>query len=148
MINFVFSIITRFKMKIQIETTILKSIEKVWKYYTGVEHIVNWNFASDDWHCPKASNDLKVGGKFSSTMAAKDGSMIFDFEGVYDEVIYHKLITYTMPDRRKVKTLFEDNKDSVKVTTKFDAEVTNPTDMQKAGWQTILDNFKIYVESN
>lgn len=135
-------------MKITIETTIAKSIEKVWKYYTGVEHIVNWNFASPEWHCPKASNDLKKGGKFLSTMAAKDGSMSFDFEGVYDEVIDHELINYTMPDGRKVETLFEDNKDSVKVTTIFDAEDMNPTDMQKAGWQAILDNFKLYVESN
>jgi len=135
-------------MKISIETTVTKSIEKVWKYYTGVEHIVNWNFASDDWHCPKASNDLKSGGKFSSTMAAKDGSFSFDFEGIYDEVINHKLISYTMADGRQVETHFENINDSVKVTTIFDAEDTNSVDMQKNGWQAILENFKLYVESN
>ena len=135
-------------MKITIEITIAKSIEKVWKYYTGVEHIVNWNFASDDWHCPKASNDLKSGGKFSSTMAAKDGSFSFDFEGIYDEVINHKLISYTMADGRQVETHFESTNDSVKVTTIFDAEDTNSVDMQQNGWQAILENFKLYVESN
>lgn len=135
-------------IQITIQSTILAEIEKVWDYYTRPEHITNWNFASDDWCCPKAENDLRVGGKMSYRMEAKDGSFGFDLEAVYDEVIEHKRIVYTMSDGREVSTNFESSNGSTKVTTVFDAETENPVEMQKSGWQTILNNFKKYVESN
>ncbi len=136
------------KTKITIETIISADTKKVWEYYSAPEHITKWNFASDDWHCPSAENDLRTGGKFKSRMEAKDGSFGFDFEGVYDEVVAHKKIAYTMPDGRKVITNFESDGGRTKVTTTFDAENENSVEMQKSGWQSILDNFKKYVESN
>lgn len=134
--------------KIKIETTISADVKKVWEYYTIPEHITKWNYASDDWHCPKAENDLKVGGKLKSRMEAKDGSFGFDFEANYDEVVKHKKISYIMTDGREAATIFENQNGKTKVTTTFDAENENPIDMQKSGWQAILDNFKKYVESN
>jgi uncharacterized protein YndB with AHSA1/START domain len=134
--------------KITIETTISASPQKVWSYWTKPEHITKWNFATNDWQCPKASNDLKVGGKYSARMEAKDGSFGFDFEAIYDEVIEAKKITCTMGDGRKATTLFEDLSDKTKVTTVFDAENTNSEEMQKNGWQAILENFKKYSEAN
>ena len=136
------------KTKITIEALIFSDVKKVWDYYTKPEHIKKWNYASNDWHCPSAENDLKVGGKFKSRMEAKDGSFGFDFEGVYDEVINQKKIAYTMPDLRQVITNFESLANKTNVTTTFDAETENPVDMQKTGWQAILNNFKKYVESN
>jgi len=134
--------------KITIESIISADVKKVWNYHTKPEHITKWNFASDDWHCPKAENDLRVGGKFKSRMEAKDGSFGFDFEAIYDEVTDFKKIAYTMPDGRHVSTDFENVGSKTKVTTTFDAEKENPVDMQRTGWQAILDNFKKYVESN
>ena len=133
--------------KIKIEAMIAATPDKVWEYWTKPEHIVNWNFASDDWHCPKATNDLKVGGKYIARMEAKDGSFGFDFESTYDEVIEHQKIVYTMGDGRVATTLFEKTGDKTKVTTLFDAEKENPEEMQRAGWQSILDNFKKYAET-
>lgn len=134
--------------KITIEALISSDVKKVWDYFTKPEHITEWNFASDDWYCPSAENDLRVGGKFKSRMEAKDGSFGFDFEGVYDEVINNKKITFTMTDGRQAITHFENQNGKVKVITTFDAENENPVEMQRAGWQAILDNFKKYVESN
>ena len=134
--------------KITIESIISANTKKVWDYYTLPEHITKWNFASDDWHCPKAENDLRVGGKLKSRMEAKDGSFGFDFEAIYDEVVDQKKLAYTMPDTRQVITNFENLGDKIKVTTTFDTENENPVEMQRAGWQSILDNFKKYVESN
>jgi uncharacterized protein YndB with AHSA1/START domain len=136
------------KTKIKIEAVISADAKKVWDYSSKPEHITKWNFASDDWHCPKAENDLRVGGKLKSRMEAKDGSFGFDFEAVYDEVIDGKKIAFTIADGRKVKTDFENLNGKTKVTTTFDAESENPVEMQRAGWQAILDNFKKYVESN
>ena len=136
------------KTKIMVQATISEGMDKVWDYYTNPEHIIKWNFASDDWHCPHASNDMRVGGKYSARMEAKDGSFGFDFEAVYDEVEPNKQFTYTMPDGRQVKvTFFELNyKTTVKVN--FDAESENTIEMQRGGWQAILNNFKKYTESN
>lgn len=131
-----------------IDTIVKSSIENVWNAYTEPQHIVNWNFASSDWHCPKAENDMKIGGKYSARMEAKDGSFGFDFVAVYDEIIPQQKITYTMEDGRKVTTVFENLNDKTKVTTTFEAENQNPIDMQKAGWQAILNNFKHYTERN
>ena len=132
--------------KIIISTEVQAPVEKVWNFWTQPEHVIHWNHASEDWHCPKANNDLKVSGKFSYTMAAKDGSMSFDFEGVYDAIDLYKQIVYTILDGRQVEVLFVSNGNSTVVTEAFEPENMNPEEMQRAGWQSILDNFKNYVE--
>lgn len=134
--------------KIKIEAIIAKPTAKVWQYWTDPQHIMKWNFATDTWCCPKASNDLKVGGKYSARMEAKDGSFGFEFEAIYDEVIDQKKMTYTMADGRKVTTSFENQGEKTKVTTTFDAEKQNSEEMQKNGWQAILNNFKKYTEDH
>ena len=134
--------------KITIEATVHAPIEKVWKYWTEPSHIVKWNAASDDWHTTKAENDLRVGGKFSSRMEAKDGSFGFDFWGIYDQVEENKLIEYTLGDERKVEAIFSGEGSSTKVVSTFEAESENPIEMQKGGWQAILNNFKKYTEAN
>ncbi|MCD2426128.1 SRPBCC family protein [Niabella pedocola] len=134
--------------KITVATTINAPVEKVWAYWTEPEHIKKWNSASEDWHTPHAENDLRTGGRFSSRMEARDGSMGFDFGGVYDEVKTHEQIDYTMGDDRKVNIVFSGEGNHTAVTETFDAENTNPVDMQQAGWQAILDNFKRYTEAN
>ncbi|MGH9947384.1 MAG: SRPBCC family protein [Pyrinomonadaceae bacterium] len=134
--------------KITVETVVSADSKKVWDYLTKPEHITKWNFASDDWHCPKAENDLRPGGKMSSRMEAKDGSFGFDFEAVYDEVIDNEKIAYTMTDGRQATTNFENLGGETKVTIVFDAENENSVEMQKDGWQSILNNFKKYAEAN
>lgn len=133
--------------KITIETVVAASPQKVWEAYVEPRHITKWNFASDDWQCPSAHNDLKVGGKYSARMEAKDGSFGFEFEAIYDEVVEPKTLTYTMGDGRKATTQFTDLGGKTKVTTTFDTEKMNPEQMQKDGWQAILNNFKKYVEA-
>ncbi|MFJ8236145.1 SRPBCC family protein [Ureibacillus sp. NPDC094379] len=131
-----------------IETTVQAPVEKVWDYYTEPTHITKWNSASEDWHTPHAENDLRVGGKFLSRMEAKDGSFGFDFGGVYDEVIPHEVIAYTLGDGRKVKINFKGQEDKTDIYVDFEAESENPPEFQKQGWQAILDNFKKYVEKS
>ncbi len=131
---------------ITVEATIDAPIEKVWEFWTTPEHIMQWNSASPDWHTPKAENDLREGGTFSSRMEARDGSVGFDFGGTYTTVIEHKEIAYTMSDGRKVRVTFDGQGDHTHVTETFDAESQNSPEMQKAGWQSILDNFKTYTE--
>lgn len=123
-------------------------VEKVWQYYTEPAHVVQWNNASPDWHTPRAENDLRTGGRFLYRMEARDGSFGFDFTGTYDAVEEWALIQYTMDDSRKVSVTFRQTQDGTEVTTVFDAESMNPLDMQQAGWQAILDNFKRYTEQN
>jgi uncharacterized protein YndB with AHSA1/START domain len=134
--------------KITVHNTVNAPVEKVWKYWTMPEHITKWNSASDDWHSPRAENDLRKGGKFFARMEAKDGSVGFDFEGVYDEVKTNELIAYTMGDGRKVIVTFLPAGNTTTVTETFDAETVNPVEMQRGGWQAILDNFKKYTENN
>jgi uncharacterized protein YndB with AHSA1/START domain len=134
--------------KITVATTIQAPVEKVWKYWTQPEHIINWNFASEDWHTPAAENDLREGGKFSSTMAAKDGSMSFDFWGVYTKIDKYKVIEYTLGDERTVAITFSGDGNTTKIVETFEAEGQNSVEMQQAGWQAILDNFKKYTEGN
>lgn len=133
--------------KITVGATIAADKDKVWDYYTNPKHIVNWNFASDDWHCPSAENDMKVGGKYSSRMEAKDGSFGFDFEAIYDEVVDNNRIIYTIADGRKVMVGFQEKDGKTDVEVVFEAESQNPVEMQKGGWQAILNNFKKYAES-
>lgn len=135
------------KTRITVIATINAPVEKVWKIWNDPQHITHWCSASDDWHAPYAENDLRKDGKFKTTMAAKDGSFSFDFEGVYTKVEPHKTIEYTMSDARKVQIGFSANGDSTKVTQTFEAESENPIEMQRGGWQAILDNFKKYSEN-
>lgn len=131
---------------ITIESTINAPVEKVWKLWTEPEHIQQWCNASDDWHAPHAENDVRTGGQFLTRMEAKDGSFGFDFGGVYDEVVTNERLAYTMSDDRKVNITFSKEGDGTKVVETFDPEMQNPLDMQQAGWQSILDNFKRYAE--
>lgn len=136
------------KPAITIEATVSAPMEKVWRLWTEADHIRNWNNASDDWHTPQARNDLRVGGRFVFTMAAKDGSFSFDFEGMYDDVEEHRRIAYTIADGRKVAVTFEPTAAGVHVIETFEAENIHSPDMQRAGWQAILDNFKKYAEQH
>ncbi|MBP9758030.1 MAG: SRPBCC domain-containing protein [Candidatus Pacebacteria bacterium] len=130
------------------EVVIKSSIEKVWEYFTNTTHIGEWANASPDWETVAIKNDLVTGGEFLSRMQAKDGSQGFDFGGVYDEVVPLEIISYTMGDERKASTTFSVEGDSVRVAQEIDAETENPIDMQKSGWQAMLDNLKNVVESN
>lgn len=134
--------------KITVTATIDADAAKAWDYYTNPQHITKWNFADPSWHCPSASNDMRVGGKYSARMEAKDGSFGFDFEAVYDEIIPGKKFTYTMPDGRVVTVVFRNSGKQTEVIVTFDPENQNPLEMQQAGWQAILDNFKRYTTSN
>ena len=133
---------------ITVSVKIDASVEKVWNYFTQPEHIVNWNFANDDWHSPSAENDLTVNGLFKYNMAAKDGSFSFDFWGNYTQIETHKTIAYTIGDGRKVILHFTENDNLTEVVEMFEPESQNPEEMQQMGWQAILNNFKKYVEQN
>lgn len=131
---------------ITISAIINASIDRVWECWIEPQHITQWAFASDDWEAPHAENDLRVGGKFLTRMSAKDKSAGFDFTGIYTAVEENRLIEYDMDDGRHVKNVFEKTPEGVKVTTTFDPENENSEEMQREGWQAILDNFKKYVE--
>lgn len=132
---------------ITVQTTVNLPVEKVWKLWTLPEHITQWNSGSEDWHTPYAENDLRVGGKALSRMQAKDGSASFDFIATYDEVRTHAFIAYTMEDGRKAKITFTSSGNTTSIVETFDAETENSVELQKAGWQMIMDNFKKYAES-
>lgn len=131
-------------MKITVETTVDAPIEKVWRAYNNPQDIMQWNAASDDWHTTASSVDLRVGGAFSSRMEARDGSMGFDFTGTYTKIIPHELIAYSFGDRMAQIT-FKESSQGVVVRVTFDSEPTNSIEQQRAGWQSILDNFKRYL---
>lgn len=133
---------------ITVEATVNAPAAKVWEYFTDPKHITKWNNASDDWHTPNAENDLTPGGKFNYRMEAKDGSFGFDFGGVYDEIKANELIVYTIGDGRKVKVMFTSKGNQTEIVETFEAETVNSIEMQKGGWQAILNNFKKYVEAN
>jgi uncharacterized protein YndB with AHSA1/START domain len=135
------------KTIITVENVVNAPVEKVWETWTKPEHVTRWNHASDDWHSPRGENDLRVGGKFVFRMEAKDGSFGFDFGGVYDKITPHEYIEYTMGDGRKVKVYFSERGDQTSVREQFEAETENSLELQKNGWQAILDNFKKYTES-
>lgn len=136
------------KKAITVEATVRAQITKVWEAWNNPEDIKNWCYASEDWHAPYAENDLRVNGRLKTTMAAKDGSFSFDFEGIYTRVDAPDVIEYTLLDDRKVKVLFSDEGGQTRVVETFDMENTHPEEMQRAGWQAILDNFKKYVEGH
>jgi uncharacterized protein YndB with AHSA1/START domain len=133
---------------ITIQATIQATKDKVWDYYTEPKHITNWNFASDDWCCPSATNHLMVGGKYSARMEARDGSFGFDFEGIYDEVVIGERIDLTFMDSRKMTVVFSENENNTRVQISFEPETENPIELQRDGWQMILNNFKKYTEGN
>lgn len=133
---------------INIQSDIKADINKVWKYWTEPEHITHWAFASDDWEAPFAENDLRVGGKFITRMSAKDKSAGFDFNGEYTTIKEHELIEYNIEGGRKVSITFSQLSDEVRVIETFEMEDENSEELQRAGWQSILDNFKKYVEEN
>ncbi len=132
---------------ITVENTVKAPVEKVWKFWTGPEHIEKWNNASDDWHTPHTENDLWVDGKFVSRMEAKDGSFGFDFGGIYDVIKENEYIEYTIADGRKVKVSFTSSGNETKVVETFETESTYPIELQRGGWQVILDSFKKYTET-
>lgn len=133
---------------IRINVTINRDIKKVWNYYTQPEHITEWNFAGDDWCCPRAENDLRIGGKYCARMEAKDGSFGFDFETIYDDIILHELIRYTMSDGRKATVRFIGDIHATSVVIDFETENMNSEELQRQGWLAILNNFKSYAEKH
>ncbi|HEU0080621.1 MAG TPA: SRPBCC domain-containing protein [Candidatus Paceibacterota bacterium] len=134
------------KQTITVETSIQAPVERVWEIWNEPEHIVRWCHASDDWEAPTAENDLRVGGTFRTVMAARDGSARFDFAGTYARVTPHREIDYVMADGRRVSVRFETVGSATKIAETFDPESENPLEMQRAGWQAILDNFARYAE--
>lgn len=132
--------------KITVSITTPITLEKAWDVWTNPEHIVNWNFASDDWCAPRASNDLKIGGTFSYRMEAKDGSFGFDLNGTYTNVKPLELIEYSLEDKRKVIILFESKDNETHIVQTFEAENQNPIELQQNGWQAIMIHYKLYAE--
>ncbi len=133
--------------RIMVQATINADRNKVWNYYTNPEHITKWNFADPGWHCPSAENDMKIGGKYRVRMEAKDGSFGFDFEAIYTEIIDGEQFTYEFGGRTATVKLNKINSQTEIIVT-FDPEIENPIEMQKSGWQAILNNFKNYTEKN
>ena len=134
------------KQVIHIEAEVNAPLQQVWDIYNSEEAITQWNQPSPDWHCPSSSNDLRVGGRFKNRMEAKDGSFGFDFEGEYTEVIPYQKIGYRIDDGRNVNISFKELNDKTVLDIDFEAEDENPIEMQKGGWQAILDSFKSYTE--
>ncbi len=132
------------KITIQIDA----SIEKVWDNYTKPEHIMEWNYATDEWHCPSASCDLRPKGEFSFRMASKDGKHEFDLKGTYIDILDQEYISYALEDGRKVYVNFEDTANGISIEQTFEPESSNSHEVQRHGWQAILENFKKYVEIN
>ncbi len=132
---------------ITVETEVSAPLATVWECWTDPKHVTKWNQASPDWHTPSGTNDLKVGGKFVFLMEAKDGSVGFDFGGTYTQMEPQKALAYVMDDNRKVSVTFTDNGDTVHVTETFDAETENSIELQRQGWQAILESFKRYTEA-
>ena len=130
----------------KVEIFVNKDMEKVWNYWTYPEHIVNWYFATDSWHCPSVINNLRVDGDFLFKMEAKDGSTGFDFTGTYKEIVKHKKIKYILTDGRKVEIEFKEKDGGVHIIQAFEPESTSDIKLQEQGWQSILDNFKTYAE--
>ncbi len=135
------------KTIVTVSATVNAPVEKVWKSWTEPEHIMQWNNASEDWHTTAATNDLRMGGAFSSRMEAKDGSFGFDFGGIYDDVKENKLITYTLGDGRRVEILFTADGDQTHISESFEAEDTHPVEFQQGGWQAIMNSFKKHTEN-
>lgn len=133
--------------KITVRASINADAKKVWDYYTNPNHIIHWNFADPSWHCPSAVNDMQVGGTYKARMEAKDGSFGFDFEAIYSEITEGKHFTYEFGGRT-ASVQFKHLDSQTEVVITFDPEHENPIELQQAGWQAILNNFKNYTENN
>jgi uncharacterized protein YndB with AHSA1/START domain len=134
-------------IKITVQATVAADKNKVWEYYTNPKHITQWNFADPSWHCPTASNDLQIGGRYIARMEAKDGSFGFDFEAVYTEILMEEKFTYEFGGRFSTVE-FKDTNGQTEITVSFDPETENSIELQRNGWQAILDNYKKYTETN
>ena len=134
--------------KLHVNAKMEAAIGKVWTYYTDPNHITKWNFANDDWQCPSATNDMQQGGKYFARMEAKDGSFGFDFEAIIEYVEINRQFSYIMSDGRRADILFTNDDNTTAVTITFDADTENTLELQEAGWQAILNNFKAYVITN
>lgn len=134
--------------QITVSANIKAPLTMVWKCWTESNHVQNWNFASSDWHCPTAENDLNIGGEFHYMMAAKDGSFSFDFWGTFINIQEEKSLEIILGDGRKMSVLFEGIGEETIITEIFEPEEINSTELQKEGWQAILDNFKKYAEGH
>lgn len=135
------------EQKITVMATVNAPVDKVWGYYNDPEHVMKWNHASDDWHSPRAENDLRVGGRFNYRMESKDGKEGFDFGGTYTEVVPNSVVAYKMDDGREARVTFALSGENTTVTVTFDPENQNTLELQQQGWQAILDNFKSYSET-
>ena len=134
--------------KIIISTNVNAKIEKVWQYYNQAQHIIHWNFATDEWCCPKVETDFIEGGKYLARMEAKDGSFGFDFEAVFDEIREPEWVAYTMGDGRRAEIEFREEGEKTVVKISFDPDQSHSREMQRDGWQAILSNFKKYAETH
>ena len=134
-------------MKITVETLVTAAVDDVWEAWNNPADIQQWNTAQEDWHTPRSTVDLREGGKFMSRMEARDGSVGFDFEGTYTRVVPKREIAYRMNDDREVEVQFIERGDGVLVNETFDPETENTPELQRQGWQAILDNFARYVEN-
>jgi uncharacterized protein YndB with AHSA1/START domain len=132
--------------KVLVEVVSSKPVRELWDLWTKPEHITQWCYALDTWYAPAAENDLRVNGRFKTRMEAKDGSMGFDFEGVYTAVSDLKRIDYKLADGREVSVRFDEIPGGVKISELFDIETINSPEIQRNGWQAILDNFKKYAD--
>ncbi len=132
---------------ITVETTVAAPLADVWRAYTTPADIVQWNAASSDWHCPRAEVDLREGGAFCFRMEARDGSHGFDFEGTYTHVEPCTRIEYDFGGRH-ARVTFDETAQGVRVRVEFDPENEFPLEMQRAGWQAILDNFARHVAAH
>ena len=132
---------------IRIEVLVDAAVSKAWESWTSPDHIVHWNFASEDWQCPSASVDLRVGGKYEARMEAKDGSMGFDFIATFVEVEPLAKLVSRLDDSRLIDVEFKEEGGKTRVIEEFEIEDQNSAEMQRQGWQNILDNYKSYTES-
>jgi uncharacterized protein YndB with AHSA1/START domain len=135
-------------MNITIETVVSASIHLVWKCFTRSERITQWNVSSPEWECPKAANDLVEGGVFNWRMEAKDGSMGFDYMGTYGPIIEHEIFHMVLGVGRKVAVRFTIQGETVRISEEFETEDENSVELQRKGWQVILDNFNVHVEKS
>lgn len=133
---------------VTLEIKINDKIDAIWEKWNNPKHIMQWYFASDDWHVPKAENDLNIGKQLMIRMEAKDGSFGFDYVGIYKEIIFHQLIRYQLGDHREVLINFKEENEMTIIHEEFDVEDENTIELQRQGWQAILNNFKIYCEKS
>jgi len=132
---------------VTVSVLVQATAERAWKAFTSPESITQWNFASPDWHCPRAESDLREGGAFSYRMEARDGSFGFDFAGRFLKVSPPMELRYSLGPEREVVVRLNPEGKQTRVSQSFTPEATHPLEQQQAGWQSILDNYKKHVEA-